>query len=221
MAFPRPVKAVIFDMDGLLFDTEIVFFRAMQAAGSEAGHDIPWELFLSLLGRDREYNYLRMREHFGAAFPAEPFHARCRDHMLVLLKDQLHLKAGAIEILDLLDRLRIPRAIATSSLRANVDHHLAAVGISDRFHTIVANGDYINGKPHPEPYLTAAEQLGVDPSDCLALEDSYNGVRSAAAAGMMTVMVPDLLKATDEMRHLCTYIANDLHEVRRQFVHAA
>ena len=215
MIFPRRVQAVIFDMDGLLFDTEIVFFHAMQAAGQEAGCDISRELFLSMLGRNREYSYFRLREFFGATFPAEAFHARCRQHMLALLEGQLRLKAGAGEMLDLLDRLGMPRAIATSSMRASVDHHLAAVGMSDRFHAIVANGDYTNGKPHPEPYIKAATQLGINPSDCLALEDSYNGVRSAAGAGMMTVMVPDLLQPTYEMRGLCTYIADDLHAVRR------
>jgi beta-phosphoglucomutase-like phosphatase (HAD superfamily) len=70
------------------------------------------------------------------------------------------------------------------------------------------------GKPHPEPFLKAAAALGVDPADCLALEDSHNGVRAASAAGMMTVMVPDMLDPTEEMRTLCVRIAVDLHEVR-------
>ena len=71
-----------------------------------------------------------------------------------------------------------------------------------------------NGKPHPEPYLKAAAALGLDPRDCIALEDSHNGVRAAAAAGMMTIMVPDMLEPNDEMRGLCVRIAQDLHEVR-------
>jgi beta-phosphoglucomutase-like phosphatase (HAD superfamily) len=70
------------------------------------------------------------------------------------------------------------------------------------------------GKPHPEPFLRAAEALGLPPEDCLALEDSHNGVRAAAAAGMMTIMVPDMLDPTEEMRSLCVRIARDLHEVR-------
>ena len=74
---------------------------------------------------------------------------------------------------------------------------------------------YVAGKPEPDPFLRAAERLGVEPRSCLALEDSYNGVRSASAAGMMTVMVPDLLEPTDEMRALCTVVVGDLHEARR------
>ena len=78
----------------------------------------------------------------------------------------------------------------------------------------MASGDYTAGKPAPDPYLMAAKRMGVAPGLCLALEDSYNGVRSASAAGMMTIMVPDLLDPTDEIRGLCTLIANDLHAVR-------
>jgi beta-phosphoglucomutase-like phosphatase (HAD superfamily) len=84
-----------------------------------------------------------------------------------------------------------------------------------RFQEIVGHGDYENGKPGPDPFLRAAERLGVEPRLCLALEDSHNGVRSASSAGMMTIMVPDLLEPTDEIRVLCTLIVRDLNEVRR------
>src|ERR1700741_4314232 len=84
----------------------------------------------------------------------------------------------------------------------------------DRFDEIICRGDYEKGKPAPDPFLKAAERLGVEPRLCLALEDSYNGVRSASAAGMMTIMVPDLLEPTDEIRGLCIFVARDLHEVR-------
>jgi beta-phosphoglucomutase-like phosphatase (HAD superfamily) len=84
----------------------------------------------------------------------------------------------------------------------------------DRFDQIICRGDYENGKPAPDPFLKAAERLGVEPRSCLALEDSHVGVRSAAAAGMMTVMVPDLLEPTEELRALCVLVARDLHQVR-------
>lgn len=85
---------------------------------------------------------------------------------------------------------------------------------SDADREIVGHGDYEAGKPAPDPFLIVAQRLGIEPRQCLALEDSHNGVRSAAAAGMMTVMVPDLLEATDEIRGLCTLVADELHEVR-------
>jgi beta-phosphoglucomutase-like phosphatase (HAD superfamily) len=84
-----------------------------------------------------------------------------------------------------------------------------------RFHAVVSNGDYDKGKPEPDPFLKAAERLGIAPHFCLALEDSPSGVRSASSAGMMTVMIPDRLQPTDEISRLCALVAIDLHEVCR------
>jgi HAD superfamily hydrolase (TIGR01509 family) len=130
----------------------------------------------------------------------------------------LAVKPGTHELLDALDALGLPRGIATSSSHKTVQHHLGAHGLGGRFHQIVASGDYAAGKPAPDPYLLAAKRLGVAPPLCLALEDSHNGVRSAAAAGMMTIMVPDLLEATEEISGLCTFVVRDLHVVRRLLV---
>jgi beta-phosphoglucomutase-like phosphatase (HAD superfamily) len=87
-------------------------------------------------------------------------------------------------------------------------------GLVDRFDAIISRELQDHHKPHPDPFLKAAAAIGVGPVDCLALEDSHNGVRAAAAAGMMTIMVPDLLDPTDEMHALAVHIAEDLHEVR-------
>jgi HAD superfamily hydrolase (TIGR01509 family) len=111
--------------------------------------------------------------------------------------------------------LRLPRAIATSSPHYRVHHHLTAHDLAGRFQTIVGHRDYAASKPAPDPFLKAPELLGIEPALCLALEDSHNGVRSASSAGMTTIMVPDLLEPTEEMRGLCTFVARDLHEVRR------
>ena len=126
-----------------------------------------------------------------------------------------------MELLATLDDLQIPRAIATSSAHHRVQDHLLSHNLGGRFHAIVGHGDYGASKPAPDPFLVAAERLGVEPKFCLALEDSHNGVRSANAAGMMTVMVPDLLEPTDEIRALCSFVAHDLHEVRRIILRSA
>ena len=112
-------------------------------------------------------------------------------HFWLIAETRLALKPGAVELLDTLDALRMPRAIATSSSHRTVQRHLATHDLTGRFDAIVGHGDYPAGKPAPDPFLKAAERLAVEPPLCLALEDSHNGVRSAAAAGMMTVMVPD------------------------------
>ena len=124
-------------------------------------------------------------------------------------------------MLNTLDDLWLPRAIATSSARETVEHHLHFHDLVGRFHQIVTHRDYALGKPAPDPFLKAAERLGVEPRSCLALEDSHNGVRSAAAAGVVMVMVPDLLEPTDEIRGLCAFVARDLHEVRHVLLVAA
>jgi beta-phosphoglucomutase-like phosphatase (HAD superfamily) len=114
--------------------------------------------------------------------------------------------------------IQLSRAIATSSSRRTVERHLAAHNLMERFHAIVGHGDYERGKPAPDPFLKAAERLGVEPHLCLALEDSHNGVRSASSAGMMTIVVPDLLEPTEEIRGLCTFVVRDLREVVALFL---
>lgn len=213
MPLPRAPKAVIFDMDGLLVDTEVVYREAMLATALAEGRVFPNDLFLSLVGHSWPVNAAMLTDFYGAGFDAEVFKDEAMRRFHDLLEAEVALKAGVLEILDLLDELALPRGIATSSGRAAVDHHIGGHGLLGRFHTIKAAGDYERAKPAPDPYLRAAEALGVEPQFCLALEDSHNGVRAAAAAGMMTVMVPDLLDPTEEMHSLCVRIAGDLHEV--------
>lgn len=213
MSLPRAPKAVVFDMDGLLCDTEVVYRDAMIATAAEHGHDMPLSLFKSMIGLPGPAGNQKVLDHFGGDFPIDAFNARIMEHVDAACAIGIALKAGVLELLDHLDELAMPRAIATSSSHRAVEAHLGASGIIPRFHTIVARGDYVRGKPNPDPFLTAAERLGVAPEQCLALEDSHNGVRAASSAGMMTIMVPDLLDATDEMASLCVRIAADLHEV--------
>jgi HAD superfamily hydrolase (TIGR01509 family) len=214
MALPRRPSAVVFDMDGLLFDTEALWQEALLSAAAEAGHAIPDEVYSQSIGVRRSQCRGLFLAHFGEDFRFDDFHANWRRHFWLVAEAKRALKPGAAELLDLLDQRRLPRAIATSSSRTTVERHLAAHGLMDRFDQIVCRGDYDNGKPAPDPFLAAAERLGVEPRLCLALEDSHIGVRSAAAAGMMTVMVPDLLAPTGEIRALCALVAPDLHHVR-------
>jgi len=214
MTLPRVAKAVVFDMDGLLFDTESVYRDAMIATARDLGLEMPPELFLRLVGLPWIANVPMLREHYGPDFDPESFRAEATRRFHLVADAGIGLKAGVIEILDALDDLGLPRAIAISSMHHTVEHHLGQHGLIDRFHAVVANGDYARGKPAPDPYLTAAARLGIASEDCLAVEDSHSGVRAAHAAGMMTVMVPDLLDPTEEMRTLCVRIAGDLHEVR-------
>jgi HAD superfamily hydrolase (TIGR01509 family) len=212
MPLPRQTYAVILDMDGLMFDTEALYRDAVIAAATDGGHDIPLTFYLSTIGMSLDATRTAFRERCGDNFDFDLFWASA-SQFREMTKLQLCLKAGLVELLDFLDEVRLPRAIATSSRHEDVQHNLALHGLLDRFEIVIARGDYSRGKPNPEPFLKAAEQLGIEPGSCLALEDSYHGVRAASGAGMMTIMVPDLLPPTTEMEALCVCIARDLHEV--------
>jgi HAD superfamily hydrolase (TIGR01509 family) len=218
---PRLPGAVVFDMDGLLFDTEALYEEAIAAAAAERGREMPPAVFRRMLGNPWPTNREILLAHFGADFAVDALREAWVRRFEVMVETRLALKPGAAELLDTLDALGLPRAIATSSQRSNVEHHLAFHGLTGRFHAIAAAGDYVRGKPAPDPFLKAAERLGIAPERCLALEDSHNGVRSAAAAGMMTVMVPDLLEPDDEVRGLCLHVARSLLEVRDALLEAA
>jgi HAD superfamily hydrolase (TIGR01509 family) len=157
----------------------------------------------------------QLLDHYGPDLAVDRLSEISRRIFRELTETREILKPGVRELLDVLDELRLPRAVATSSARATVERHLSRHALVDRFHGIAAHGDYARHKPHPDPFLKAAELLGVDPRACLAIEDSHHGVRSASSAGMMTIMVPDLLPATDEICALCLHVVPDLHAVRR------
>jgi HAD superfamily hydrolase (TIGR01509 family) len=214
MLLPRMPAAIVFDMDGLLFDTETLYQEAILLAAAEGGHDVGTGVFGRTIGLPRHHVRALLLDQFGEAFPVDEFLTAWVAHFWLIAESRLQLKPGVVELLETLDELNLPRAIATSSSHHTVEHHLGAHALAGRFDAVVGHGDYAAGKPAPDPFLKAAEQLGVEPNLCLALEDSHNGVRSAFAAGMMTVMVPDLLPPTDAIRGLCTFIAGNLHEVR-------
>lgn len=213
-AFPRPIHAVIFDMDGLLIDTERHVRTATLGASAAIGQPMADDFYAGIIGTPWPETYALLRDYFGG----EDGFARFRTAFMTRmeqLRQGVEMMTGVVELLDHLEGLDLPKAVATSTGREKADEHLRHVGIHHRFASIVTRDDVQRGKPHPEPYLTAASRLGVDPAHCLALEDSHNGIRSAHGAGMMAVMVPDLLPATAEMRSLALHIADDLHAVRR------
>lgn len=214
MSLPRPVEALVFDMDGLLIDSEVMVRAAVMKAAATLGHDFTHDLYAQGMGRsDTDYNAI-VRAHFGPDFPMERFLAEETVEIARAFEAGVCLKAGVTELLDELDDLGLPCAVATSSPRASAERHLGEHGLLDRFQAIIAREDVTRHKPHPLPYIEAARRLDVAPHLCLALEDSYNGVRAAHGAGMMTVMIPDLLEATDEMRGLCVHVLESLHAVR-------
>jgi len=214
---PHAFAAVIFDMDGVLLDTEPLYRDAMQIACRDLGFELSHELHLAQVGAPAEAGEAMMREHFGPDFPMDQYNAHTRRVMTDLTARGVPVKPGARELLSALKSRGIPAAVATSTSRPTAPERLERAGLLNMFSALVTRNDVENGKPHPEPFLNAASRLGALPAHCLALEDSFNGIRAAHAAGMRVVMVPDLLPPTDEITAICHAVLTDLHEVRRTF----
>lgn len=211
---PAPCQAVIFDMDGLLLDTERIYRRALIDAATLMGVELTEALHERFIGLPGAVCDAMLVEHFGPGFAIDDyrrcFTAEAERH----LSAGIPVKTGVAELLDFLDAEGIPKAVATSSRRPTVELYLGRTGLLHRFDAIATRSDVACGKPEPDVFLKAAEWLGIPPAACIALEDSFNGIRAAHRAGMAAIMVPDLLRPTEEIRGLCAAVIDDLHAVR-------
>lgn len=215
---PDQLHAVVFDMDGLLIDSERPYQEAAIESASTLGFELSKELHMSTVGMPDEAGEALIRLGMGFDFPFEEYDRNLRRIMADRFRRHVPVKPGVRELLLLLSDLEIPAAVATSASRETARHHLGRAGLASRLATVVTRDDVNIGKPHPEPYLLAAKWLAVEPENCLALEDSHNGVRSAHGAGMQTIMVPDMLPATKEIAALCVAVMSDMNAVREWFL---
>jgi HAD superfamily hydrolase (TIGR01509 family) len=205
-------RAIVFDMDGLLFNSETLAKDALRQAAGAAGLVLPDGFAERLIGVPADRSRQLLFEQFGPSAPADRLFADAEARLReAIAAGRLQLQPGVSELLAWIDARSLPRAVATSSSRSKAMHHLTAAGIVSRFDVVVTRDDVSHGKPWPDLYLRAAELLRREPGECLALEDSYNGVRAAHAAGMPVVMIPDLLVPDDEMRERADAILADLH----------
>lgn len=195
-------QAVIFDMDGLLLDTERVAQEAGVEACAQMGLDVPVSFFVDhLMGKDHETGAALLRDFLGHDYDQPRLDAlwiaACdrRTATGIPLRPQVHA------MLDLVDELNLPKAIATSTRTARAWDKLEKAGLKQRFDTLVGFDCIANPKPAPDPYLMAAQRLNAAPQHCLAFEDSETGTRAALAAGMTVVQVPDLTPATPGLAH--------------------
>jgi beta-phosphoglucomutase-like phosphatase (HAD superfamily) len=208
-------RAVIFDMDGLILDTEPLYKRAWQKAGNVLGYPIDDALYHTLVGRRTEEAMEAMREKFGADFPEERFHDYWLGEWKALVRREgIPRKAGFDELTAVIDRHGVPAAIATSTDRDRATLSLEASGLEGRFSVVVTGDEVEDGKPAPDIYLEAARRLGVPPETCIVLEDSEPGVLSADAAGMAAFMVPDMAEPSRDVREAVFRVFSSLHEAR-------
>lgn len=210
----RP-HAVIFDMDGLIFDTEVLYHRALLQLASELGLTaIDESVVLATIGLSWDATRDHLALLVGDVIDPDELTGHWKARFSAMAEQQVDLKPGVIELLDILEGLAIPRAIATGSYRAVADHHLKTHHLGGYFDAVVTKEDCESGKPAPDPFVTAAKRLGVSPKDCWALEDSPNGIISAHAAGMTPIMVPDLIEPNDDIAQKCHLVVRSLLDVR-------
>ena len=212
------MKAVVFDMDGILFDTERVCMESWVAVADRRGMEGMREVFPLCIGRSAADDEKDIKYHYGYDFDYEGFRKEASEEFWRRIeKDGRPIKKGVREILAYLKKEGWMVGLASSTTREAVLRHLEDAGIGEYFSYVIGGDEITHSKPEPEIYLRACEKLGTKPEETYAIEDSYNGIRSAHWATMKPIMVPDLLPPTEEMQELSIVILKDLLEVMEYF----
>ena len=211
------ICAVIFDMDGVLIDTEKHYNAAWCQAATEAGFPFTREHALLLRSCEAKEGEKLMQGIFGPSFDYYAIRERRRELVRERLAQYgLEKKPGAEETLRFLRAKGIKTAVATATALDITKSHLTTIGVCDLFDSIVSAKNVAHGKPEPDVYLYACEQIGERPQDCMAVEDSPNGIMAAYRAGLRTVMVPDLTQPDEELTkylYACVNSLSDLCEL--------
>jgi len=209
------MKAVIFDMDGLMFDTERVFIEAWDYAGEKVGIGKAGYMTMKTLGLNIAMSRTIWKEEFGDTYDEN----NLRKYTKEFLKDyyannRVSVKKGLHNLLDYLSKGKYQLAVASSSPKWEVEQHLIDANVFGYFNIIVCGDMVEKSKPEPDIYLKTCELLKILPSECIAIEDSKNGLLSAINAGCKAIMVPDLWQADDEIKRLISGVFNDLNDVK-------
>ncbi len=207
-------RAVVFDMDGVIFDSERLVLEGWLLLAARDGYEDMEQVLHRCLGVNAVETKEIFLAHYGPEFPYERYREEESRWFHERFDAEPPLKPGVRELLAALRERRIPVALASSTREAAVRSALRGAGLLPFFQSLTCGDMVKRSKPAPDIYLTACETLGVRPEQAIAIEDSYNGIRSAFAAGLRPVMVPDLIAPDEEMRRLAYRIFNDLTEVR-------
>lgn len=210
-----PYAAVIFDMDGLIFDTEPLYRNAWQRAAAQLGFDLTDAIYLRLIGLGRAGSERVLSAEFGATFSPEKFRSLCKTiEREVLAATPPAEKPGFRALLNFLRSQNVPLALATSTDRAVAEIHLTRASLLPEFAAIIAGDEVQHAKPAPDLYLRAAEKLAAPPRCCLVLEDSAPGVISARSAGMDVFVVPDQIAPSPEVIAIAAAVFDSLFDVK-------
>lgn len=212
------MKTVVFDMDGVLFDTEKLCMDSWVAIAKDHGITGVEEVFPLCIGLNDNDTRTLILERMGEDFPYDEFKVEASTWFRNFVKENgLPVKKGVPEILEYLKTNSWSMGLASSSRYQSVISHLERTGIRDYFSVIITGDMVEHSKPQPDIYLKACEELGAIPEKCFAIEDSLNGIRAAHWAGLKPIMVPDMIAPNDEMKSITRWIFEDLTQVQEFF----
>ncbi len=205
------IDAVLFDMDGLVLDTEKLYTRFWMEAANELGYPMTFEQGLGMRSLNRQAGAAKLKSYFGESIDYDQVRSKRIELMDAFVeKEGVYLKPGIHELLDYLKKNGIKTAIATSSPIERTEKYLSSVRIEKRFDELISGYMVEKGKPEPDIYLYAAEKLGVKPENCMVLEDSPAGILAAFKAGCIPVMVPDQDEPDEDTKKLLYQKADNL-----------
>jgi len=205
------IKGILFDMDGLILDTEKLYTRFWQEAANALGYPMTREQAIGMRSLNREIGAAKLQSYFDKPVDYEAVRRKRIELMSAFIdKEGVEAKPGIQELLAYLKEKGIKTAIATSSPIERTLQYLSSVGLEDSFDELISGYMVEKGKPEPDVYLLAAKKLGLEPNECLALEDSQSGLLSGSRAGCYPVMIPDQDEPTAETEEILFARADSL-----------
>lgn len=209
------MRAVIFDQDGLMFDTERISVEAWDLAGAEFGIHLEEEFLCTIRGMNHNTMKQRFFQVFGDTIDFEALRARKQQIFFRLVRERtVPVKPGLLELLEYFRQHGYKIALASASRKEYTMANLKEAGVESYFQFIITGDMVTQAKPDPEIFLTAARALGEAPEQCLVLEDSLNGVEAGLRGGFRTIMVPDLTQPDETLRKRVYAVCESLHQVR-------
>ena len=208
------MKLIIFDMDGLMFDTEAIGFRAYEEVGKEWGLSTSFDIYETLIGVDKRDTCERYRQLYGADMDAELFYRQVGDRIQEIMdREGIPMKPGLLPLLDAIEEADIPKIIASSTGQDGIRSYLKRCGLDERFKDTISSDQVKRGKPHPDIFLAACRKMGTEPEEALVLEDSPAGICAAHSGNIPVIAIPDLKEIPEEIREMCVMVGETLEDV--------
>ena len=208
-------KAVIFDMDGVIFDTERVYLEIWQSVFEKYGYKMTKELYITVMGTGRKNVIKTFLKNFGDDLPIEKMYEEKDNQLFYIIENQgIPLKKGVKELFSMLKEKNYKIALATSAKRDRVEKQIKDKWLKESFDAIVCGDDVEKGKPSPDIFLKAAKKIDVEPENCFVVEDSPAGIKAAFSGGMKGIHVEDLKAADEDILKYCEKNFKNLQEIK-------